>query len=231
MSKPVPLKTKENYNQIRLLNYLVSFLDFLYKCIIDFIAVIFNKSSHLPKIYTRTGDQGTSGLLTSDRLPKDSLIFDVLGTIDELSATIDIVQSICSSPSLSKELESIQCYLLEIGSCVATNNRSSRFAFNDPTLVKHFEEQIDKMTEELPELRHFILPGGSSQTRSQLHFSRAVYRRCERWVIKRLNEQTGEQQDTVMGIYINRLSDYLFTLARYMRHKEGHQDIIYHNSK
>ena len=192
---------------------------------------IFSKSSHLPKIYTRTGDQGSSGLLGSDRLPKDSLIFDVLGTIDELSATIGIVRSTCSFPDILKELESIQCSLFEIGSCVAADNRSSRFLFNDATLVKHFEEQIDKMTEELPELRNFILPGGSSQTGSYLHFSRTVCRRCERLLTKWLNDQSDEQQDTVMGIYLNRLSDYLFTLARYITYKEGHQDIIYRKSK
>jgi len=194
---------------------------------------IFSKSSHLPKVYTRTGDRGTSVLLGtgSNRLPKDSLVFDVLGTIDELSSTIGIVLSACSFPEISKELENIQCSLFEIGSCVAANNRSSRFTFNDSTLIKTLEEQIDKMTEELPELRHFILPGGSSQTGSYLHFSRAVCRRCERLLTKWSNDQAEEQQDTVMGIYLNRLSDYLFTLARYVTHKEGHKEITYHKSK
>jgi len=192
-----------------------------------------SKSSHLPKVYTRTGDQGTSALLGSgsNRLPKESLIFDVLGTIDELSSTIGIVRSTCSFPLLSKELENIQCCLFEIGSCVAANNRSSRFVFNDSTLIKNLEEQIDKMTDELPELRNFILPGGPSQTGSYLHFSRSVCRRCERLLTKWLNDETEEQQDTVMGIYLNRLSDYLFTLARYITYKEGHKDITYHKSK
>jgi len=199
--------------------------------------IIFSKSSRLPKVYTRTGDQGTSGLLGtgSNRLPKESLIFDVLGTLDELSSTIGIVRTTCSFSAISKELENIQCSLFEIGSCVAASNRSSRFIFNDLTSIKNLEEQIDKMTDELPELRNFILPGGSSQTGSYLHFSRAVCRRCERLLTKWLNEQTEDaeqpQQDTVMGIYLNRLSDYLFTLARYTTYKEGHADIIYHKSK
>ena len=117
---------------------------------------------------------------------------------------------------------------------MAANNRSSRFVFNDSTLIKNLEDQIDKMTDELPELRNFILPGGPSQAGSYLHFSRAVCRRCERLVARWLHEQTEEaepQQETVMGIYLNRLSDYLFTLARYVTYKEGHQDIIYHKSK
>jgi len=197
---------------------------------------IFSKSSNLPKIYTRTGDQGESALLGSgqSRLPKDSLVFDVLGTLDELSSVIGIARSTCSFPELLKQLENIQCHLFDIGSCVAANNRSSYFVFNDTTLVENLEEQIDKMTEELPELRNFILPGGASQTASYLHFSRAVCRRCERLLAKWLKKQIEEQppqQDTVMGIYINRLSDYLFTLARYITYKEGHQDIIYHKRK
>ncbi len=197
---------------------------------------IIRKSSHLPKVYTRTGDRGTSALLGSgsDRFPKDSLVFDVLGTLDELSATIGIVRSTCSFPSISTQLENIQCSLFEIGSCVAASNRSSSFVFNDSTLIKHLEDQIDQMTEEIPELRNFILPGGPSQTGSYLHFSRAVCRRCERLVAKWLHDQTEEeepQQETVMGIYLNRLSDYLFTLARYVTYTEGHEDIIYHKSK
>ncbi|CAF1224514.1 unnamed protein product [Rotaria sp. Silwood1] len=195
-----------------------------------------SKSSRLPKIYTRTGDQGTSTLLGSsaNHLSKDSLVFDVLGTIDELSSTIGIVRSTCSFPLIIKELETIQHCFFEMGSCVAANNRSPRFVFNDATLITNLEEQIDKMTEELPELRHFILPGGPSQTASYLHLARAVCRRCERLLTKWLNEQIEDeqpQQDTIMGIYLNRLSDYLFTLARYVAYKEGHEDIIYHKSK
>jgi len=109
---------------------------------------IFSKSSHVPKLYTRTGDQGTSALLSQsrNRLLKDSLVFDVLGTFNELSATIGIVRSTCLFPIISKELESIQCYLFEVGSFVAANNRSSRFVFNNSTLIKTLEERIDKMT-------------------------------------------------------------------------------------
>lgn len=169
-----------------------------------------------------------------NRLSKDSLIFDVLGTIDELSSTIGIVISTCSFPLISQQLENIQCSLFEIGSCVAANNRSSSFTFNDATLIRHLEEHIDKMTEELPPLRNFILPGGSSRTSSYAHLSRAVCRRCERLLTKWLSNQIQEdqtQQDTVMGIYLNRLSDYLFTLARYIAYKEGHKEIIYHKSK
>lgn len=189
------------------------------------------------KIYTRTGDQGTSAILGSNRnrLPKDALIFDVLGTIDELSSTIGVVRSTCSFPSVLNELESIQCCLFEMGSCVAARNRSSRFVFNDLSLIHTLEEQIDAMTEGLPALRHFILPGGTSQTASYLHLSRAVCRRCERLFIRWLTDDSEEdespQQDTVMGMYLNRLSDYLFTLARYITYKEGQTEIIWQKQK
>lgn len=194
------------------------------------------KSSNQFKIYTRTGDRGTSALLGSGstRFPKESLIFDVLGTIDELSSTIGLARSTCSFPLLSKELEDIQCSLFEIGSCIAAKNRSSRFVFNDSSLIQNLEERIDQMTSELPELRNFILPGGSSQTGSYLHFSRSVCRRCERLVSHWLHNQSDDEesfQENVIGIYLNRLSDYLFTLARYVTQKDGHEDIIYHKKK
>ncbi|CAF4863386.1 unnamed protein product, partial [Rotaria sp. Silwood2] len=139
--------------------------------------------------------------------------------------------STCSLPGISEHLENIQCALFEIGSCVAAENRSPRFAFNNVASIKHLEEQIDIMTNELPALRRFILPGGSSQTASYAHFSRSVCRSSERLLTKWMKNQTEEQQETVMGIYLNRLSDYLFTLGRYIAFKEGHKEILYRNSK
>jgi len=82
----------------------------------------------------------------ANHLPKDSLVFDVLGTIDKLSGTIGIVRSTCSFRLLSTELENIQCSLFEIGSCVAASNRLSSFVFNDSTLIKHLEDQLHRRT-------------------------------------------------------------------------------------
>lgn len=159
------------------------------------------------------------------------MVFDVLGTLDELSSVIGIVLSTCSSTSIRNQLENIQYDLFEIGACVAANNASSRFIFNDPKLVENFEKQIDQMTAELPELRNFILPGGGSTTASHVHLARAVCRRSERlmtkWFNQRSEEEKQNQQPTMMGIYLNRLSDYFFTLARYITYKEGHQEITY----
>ena len=213
-----------------------SYVIFLNVLRYELCSYIFSKSNDLPKIYTRTGDRGTSGLLGSGakRVSKDSVIFDVLGTLDELSSTIGIVLSTCSFPLVSKELETIQCSLFEIGSCIAANNCSPRYIFNDSTLITNLEERIDQMTAELPELRHFILPGGKSQAGAYLHLSRTVCRKCERLYVKWSNDQIEEeqvQQETIIGIYLNRLSDYLFTLARYITFKEGHKEIIYQKSK
>ena len=137
-----------------------------------------SKPTRLSKIYIRTGDGGTSSLIGPgrNRVPKDSVVFDVLGTVDELSSTIGIVRSLCPFPSLFKDLENIHYSLFEMGSCVAASNCSSRFVFNDASLVDALEARIDEMTAELPDLRNFILPGGASQTASYLHFSRAVCR-------------------------------------------------------
>lgn len=117
---------------------------------------------------------------------------------------------------------------------MAAENRSPNFAFNNLVLIRHLEEHIDQMTSELPQLRNFILPGGSSKSASYAHFSRTVARRCERLLAKWLNSPSQEdrpQLETVMGIYLNRLSDYLFTLGRYLTYKEGHKEITYHRSK
>ena len=188
------------------------------------------------KIYTRGGDGGTSVLISSGatRLPKSSGVFDVLGTLDELSSVIGVVLSSTSSssfPSICKRLESIQCDLFDIGSCVAARNRSSRFQFNDQRLIDQLEEEIDRMTDELPPLKNFILPGGQSVTGAFVHWARSVCRRCERDMTRWINEEEGQTEDTVMHIYLNRLSDYLFTLARFVTLKEGHEEIIYQKKK
>lgn len=183
------------------------------------------------KIYTRTGDRGTSVLLASgqNRLRKDSLIFDVLGTLDELSSVIGVALSTCSSSTVREQLQAIQHDLFDIGSCLASSNRSPRFQFKDINLISNLEKQIDSMTEQIPPLRNFILPGGSSPTGSHLHLARSVCRRTERLITKWFEENasTSKDQETVIPIYINRLSDYLFTVARFVTVKEGHREINY----
>ena len=118
----------------------------------QFLSSTPNKRSSRGKIYTRGGDGGTSVLISSGatRVPKSSCVFDVLGTLDELSSVMGVVLSSISPasfPSICKQLERIQCDLFDIGSCVAARNRSSRFQFNDQQLIDQLEEEIDRMTD------------------------------------------------------------------------------------
>jgi len=182
-----------------------------------------------PKIYTRTGDHGTSGLLTGERRSKDDLIFDVLGTCDELSSSLGIcIQYLSDHAELVSYLQQIQCRLFEIGSCVAANFLSEKYKFDeDGKHTLDLESQIDQMTQKLEPLKNFILPVGPGV---HLHFSRAVCRRCERSVQKLIRQQ--EEKDEIrkkneVAIYLNRLSDYLFTLARYVTKLEQKEEIIY----
>jgi len=152
-----------------------------------------------------------------------------LGTCDELSSSLGIcIQYLSAHPELVSYLQQIQCRLFEMGSCVAANFSSSTFKFDEDS--KHtldLESKIDQMTEKLEPLKNFILPIGPGV---HLHFSRAVCRRCERLVQKLLRQREDQDAKTKkneVAIYLNRLSDYLFTLARYVTKLEQKEEIIY----
>ncbi|KAG8596802.1 hypothetical protein GDO81_002057 [Engystomops pustulosus] len=189
-----------------------------------------NKAEKIPKIYTKTGDKGYSSTYTGERRPKDNLVFEALGTTDELTSAIGLAKEFCLDANLQcvAELEKIQCRLQDIGSNIATPLSSAReshkvnTSFNEDS-VQELEQWIDKYTVQLPPLTSFILPSGGKASAS-LHVARAVCRRAERVTFKLL--QTGEA-DSRVGKYLNRLSDYLFTLARYAAKAEGRPETIY----
>lgn len=171
-------------------------------------------------IYTRTGDKGTTSLFDKTRVLKSSDRVETYGTIDELNSTIGAAISVLStkyqvsSINLRKELEKIQHDLLEIGSSLANPNALPVKGLKDrPT---DFEKLIDKMTAKIPVLKNFILPGGS-KTGSFLHIARTIARRAERRIVHLI--QT-EPIDPDVVIYVNRLSDLLFTMARFVNHTE-----------
>lgn len=193
-------------------------------------------------IYTRTGDKGTTSLFDKTRVLKSSDRVETYGTIDELNSTIgaviahlDIYSSSEQSESRSlqknssrqartirnidlsivkKELEKIQHDLLEVGSSLANPAALPIKGLRDrPT---DFEKLIDKMTTKIPELKNFILPGGS-KAGSLLHVARTIARRAERRIVHLI--QT-EPIDPDVVIYVNRLSDLLFTMARFVNHQE-----------
>uniref|UniRef100_A0A8D2LUZ4 Corrinoid adenosyltransferase MMAB n=1 Tax=Varanus komodoensis TaxID=61221 RepID=A0A8D2LUZ4_VARKO len=179
-------------------------------------------------IYTRTGDQGFSSTFTGERRPKDDLIFEALGTLDELSSAIGAEFGREHGHSFVEELHKVQCVLQDAGSNVATPISSARESHlkrtsfsNKP--IEELESWIDGYSDRLPPLTAFILPSGGKSS-AALHLSRAVCRRAERRVVPLV--KTGDV-DANVAKYLNRLSDYLFVLARYATKGEGKEEKIY----
>ncbi|KAJ3028092.1 UNVERIFIED_CONTAM: hypothetical protein HDU68_002477 [Siphonaria sp. JEL0065] len=188
------------------------------------------------KIYTRTGDKGTSALYTGERRPKDDAIFEALGNVDELSSYLGLAREFCDDTNngLSENLEKIQCILLDVGANVATpRNSASEFKRNrtefdvDGYLVMELEAWIDELDQSLEPLKNFILPSGG-KAGSTLHVARNVCRSAERKIVPLIAENIA---DASVGKYINRLSDYLFTAARFAAKSEGKPERIYKKPK
>uniref|UniRef100_A0A8C4MKS7 Corrinoid adenosyltransferase MMAB n=1 Tax=Equus asinus TaxID=9793 RepID=A0A8C4MKS7_EQUAS len=183
-----------------------------------------SKTPKVPKIYTKTGDKGFSSTFTGERRPKDDQVFEAVGTTDELSSAIGFAMELIAEKGhpFAEELQKIQCSLQDIGSALATPRSSAREAHLRHTAfeagpILELERWIDKYSSQLPPLTEFILPSGGKSS-SVLHLCRAVCRRAERRVVPLV--QMGET-DANVAKFLNRLSDYLFTLARYVAMKEG----------
>ncbi|KAI9286098.1 cob(I)yrinic acid a,c-diamide adenosyltransferase, mitochondrial-like protein [Umbelopsis sp. AD052] len=188
------------------------------------------------KIYTKTGDKGTSALFSGERRPKNDEVFEALGTTDELTSHLGLAREYCDEQNngLSEKLEKIQCLLQDIGSNIATprsqsnDARKARTTFDeDGSLVTELENWIDEMDETLPPLKNFILPSGG-RAASSLHIARSVCRRAERRVHPLVDKGDA---DSTTGKYLNRLSDFLFNAARYAAQKEGKGEVIYKKQK
>ena len=165
----------------------------------------------MPKIYTKTGDNGETGLYDGSRLAKTEPIFDVLGTLDELSSHIGVLITLYENgwtKTLTERLRQIQQTLLNIGSIIATPNPEGKKLPDISGIVEAIESFIDGMDAMLPRLTTFLLVGGTNMSESQAHVCRTVARRAEREFLK-----SGIDNDTIR-IFLNRLSDYFFTLAR-----------------
>ncbi|NXI34837.1 MMAB protein, partial [Galbula dea] len=189
-----------------------------------------SRRERTPKIYTKTGDAGFSSTYTGERRPKDDQIFTALGTTDELSSVIGLAAEFGSEKghTFVEQLHKVQCMLQDVGSNLATPLSSARephlkrTSFSEKPVLE-LEQWIDSYTEQLPPLRAFILPVGGRSS-SALHLSRAVCRRAERCVVPLV--QAGEADPNVAK-YLNRLSDFLFVLARYAAMREGKEEKIY----
>ena len=177
------------------------------------------------KIYTRTGDQGQTSLLDGTRIPKYSLRVETYGTFDELNSWIGYVRALNEDPEIEMMLTELQPHLHILCSDVAAPFGSDRKADDLPRIKAEaeakLEREIDRMSGELPQLVNFILPGGTS-VGSILHIARTICRRGERKLAE-LNEVDGGVTPDAYR-FVNRLSDYLFTLARWANWRSGYQE-------
>ena len=185
------------------------------------------------KIYTGTGDRGKTSLFSGERVSKSSPRLEAYGDLDELNSVIGAVASVMDErqSGLKDELQAIQALLLESGAWLATTPGAESTRFLKP-FTSHpadmLEAAIDRMNVSLPELKHFVLPGGHLSA-SLAHVARTVCRRTERRVVELVDHEDGESgpTDTMKQIlvFLNRLSDYLFVLARFCNYINGKGDV------
>jgi cob(I)alamin adenosyltransferase len=164
------------------------------------------------KIYTKTGDSGQTSLLGGSRVAKHHLRIESYGTLDELNSHIGFLRDYSLGHKITAELLEIQDRLFTLGSLLASEPGKSKVKIPEITGkdVEFLENAIDLMNETLPEMRHFVLPGGH-QAVSSCHIARCVCRRAER-IIVHLSEES--EVPSIVLEYLNRLSDYLFVLSR-----------------
>jgi cob(I)alamin adenosyltransferase len=175
------------------------------------------------KIYTRTGDDGTTGLIGGDRVPKSDARIECYGTVDELNAALGVAVVVADAESKTA-LQQVQAELFTIGSHLAVPDHTPRAASLpaiDEDWIARLEMQIDTAETALPPLRNFILPSGS-ELAARLHLARTVCRRAERLLVAFAMDRP---VNGVILTYLNRLSDWLFVQARMANHLAGHPDI------
>ena len=176
------------------------------------------------KIYTKTGDDGITGLLGNRRVPKDDIRIEAYGTVDELNAVLGLARAHGLDPASDKRVAQIQDELFAVGSALADPDPMGRYhnAIR-PEHASRLEAIIDALESELKPLSSFILPGGCLGA-AEFHLARTVCRRAERLVV-RLARQPGGEVSGALIIYLNRLSDLLFVMARFENQRAGVADI------
>ncbi len=177
-----------------------------------------------PRIYTRTGDRGETGLLGGQRVPKDHGRVEAYGAIDELNSHLGLVRAQLADPELTEALGTIQNRLFDLGAELATpSTRPAAIPAIGGAHVEALERMIDRYQDELAPLREFILPGGTVFAAS-LHVARTVARRAERRIVTLARTETVNPE---LLRYMNRLSDLLFVLARVVNHRNGRPDVAW----
>jgi cob(I)alamin adenosyltransferase len=181
------------------------------------------------KIYTKTGDKGETALFGGERVPKDAQRIEAYGSVDELNCVLGVIRSLKPHAAVDKILGKIQHQLFELGADLATPiaHQSPLIPRIKRTHVAPLEKTIDALETKLQPLKTFILPGGSVVA-AHLHLARTVCRRAERSVVRlSRNEDIG---DSVI-IYLNRLSDLLFVMARYANHLDNNEEVKWVSGK
>lgn len=179
------------------------------------------------KIYTKTGDKGTTSLIGGTKVPKSHIRIETYGTVDELNSHIGVVNDLITENAVKEVLKEIQDRLFTIGSSLACDpEKEVRMKIPDlkESDIVLLEREIDKMNETLPPMKSFVLPGGHIAV-SATHVARCVCRRTERLCVAMLGEELFI--DPLVIKYLNRLSDYLFVLARYTGHLLGAPEIAW----
>jgi cob(I)alamin adenosyltransferase len=179
------------------------------------------------KIYTKTGDQGTTALIGGTRIPKNHIRIEAYGTVDELNSWLGLIADLLQDEPEKKVLKTIQNILFTIGSSLAcdpekdTKMMIPELLLQDITIL---EQEIDRMELQLPALSNFVLPGGHPVA-SHVHIARCVCRRAERICVA--IQQENQTIDVLVIQYLNRLSDYLFVFSRYILHTHGGEETIW----
>lgn len=177
----------------------------------------------LSKIYTRTGDDGNTGLGDGKRVAKDEPRIEAIGAVDELNSVLGILATESLPPDIRQTIADIQHELFDLGGELSLPGRSVLLAVQ----VERIEHQLDRLNEPLPPLKEFILPGGG-RAAALVHFARTVCRRAERRVIALARAET---VNPVSLHYLNRLSDLLFVVARALNRAEGRPDVLWQPGK
>ena len=177
------------------------------------------------KIYTKTGDKGTTSLIGGTKVPKSHLRIESYGTVDELNSHIGYCNDLIQNPTVNGLMKEIQDRLFTIGSSLATDPEKES-AMKIPDLKEEditlLENEMDKMDESLPAMKSFVLPGGHPIV-SSLHIARCVCRRAERSCVRMQYEQMEVDEKVIK--YLNRLSDYLFVLSRFIAQELGVSEV------
>ena len=182
--------------------------------------MVFSMGTQMPRMYTRRGDKGETGLFSGERVPKNSLTVEAYGTVDELASWIGYTRSLIENDDeIDSLLGRIQRELFLVGIELATHPKpsSAQNVQVTPAMVKVLEEEIDRLDAELPPLSTFIVPGGAHAA-AALQVARTIGRRAERKVVALAQD---EKLNPMLIPYLNRLSSLLFVLARVVNKRGG----------